>query len=261
MKIWTADCGNTRIKFRYHESEDSLRELRGFSIGRDRDGRPDLHEWEHLPHNPTLPLGNASAMACTRPEDCQAIGKILQTLAPERAPFQLHHGVEVPFRYHYGAGAPGPDRLAAALALLTLFPDQPAVAFDCGTAINSVAVDDGEFLGGSIMPGINLMSDALVRATHSVLPAAEFGQSSIDYPSASTPGAIRTGILLGAAGAIEKLAREWRATLKGRESRYVLTGGAAALVAPYLEGDQFEIITELVSFGLAHFGRYRMLRS
>src|SRR5213083_1687400 len=99
-----------------------------------------------------------------------------------------------------------------------------ATTFDCITA-------EGRFLGGVIMPGIRTASDALIRGT-AKLPATEL------TPPAHTIGrrtdeAIRAGVLLGTADAVDGVVRRIKAEWPNKQTPQVIaTGGLAALVAP-----------------------------
>ena len=60
----------------------------------------------------------------------------------------------------------GKDRLAAAIGAFTLFPGENVIAVDCGTAIKFDMVNaQGEYLGGSIAPGLWLRFKALHNFT------------------------------------------------------------------------------------------------
>src|SRR5256886_13212017 len=96
-----------------------------------------------------------------------------------------------------------------------------ATTFDCITA-------DGHFLGGEIMPGIRTASDALIRGT-AKLPATDLAPPTRTI-GRRTDEAIRAGVLLGTADAVDGLARPINAERPNRKAPYVIaTGGLVRL--------------------------------
>jgi len=101
----------------------------------------------------------------------------------------------------------------------------------CGTALTVDMGDEaGALLGGAILPGLMLGMRALAAATAS-LPVVDL-EGAVEVPGRDTATAIRSGILVGAAGAVERLLRGF-----GREEDVTLylTGQDAGLLAPRLE--------------------------
>lgn len=100
---------------------------------------------------------------------------------------------------------------------------------NCGTATTIDALsDDGEFLGGLILPGIDLMRRALSGNT-AQLPDAQ-GKVQ-DFPR-NTADAIHSGVVQATLGAIRHQHDLLRARYAG--ARCVLGGGAAEVVPPLL---------------------------
>lgn len=129
--------------------------------------------------------------------------------------------------------AVGVDRLLAALAAREQV-GRPVIVVDVGTAATVDAVDaEGRFIGGSILPGPSLGAWSLHQRT-AALPEVDL--SAPPAPQAigrDTVSAIRGGILLGMAGAVERLVAEQQAVLGGR-AKVVGTGGGLALIADRL---------------------------
>ena len=126
----------------------------------------------------------------------------------------------------------GVDRFAAQVGARARFPRAAVCVVDCGTAITIDAVDgDGVFQGGAILPGLSVAADAL-RAIAPQLTASAQDRLYGAY-GRTTQDAVAGGLLLGAAGAIERLFRDQRAVL-GHDARLILTGGDAARLIPYL---------------------------
>jgi type III pantothenate kinase len=125
----------------------------------------------------------------------------------------------------------GADRILNTLAAAQLFR-RDTIVVDFGTATTFDCITaDGRFLGGVIMPGIRTAADALIRGT-AKLPATDL------MPPARTIGrrtdeAIRAGVLLGTADAVDGIVRRIKAEWPdGTTPQVIATGGLAGLVAP-----------------------------
>lgn len=125
----------------------------------------------------------------------------------------------------------GADRILNTLAAAQLF-QRDTIVVDFGTATTFDCITaDGHFLGGVIMPGVRTASDALIRNT-AKLPATELTPPA-HVIGRRTDEAIRSGVLLGSADAVDgivrRIKREWP---NGRAPQVIATGGLASLVAP-----------------------------
>ena len=116
----------------------------------------------------------------------------------------------------------GPDRWAALIAARTLHTG-PCLVVNAGTATTVDALSaDGQFLGGLILPGVELMRFVLHEHTGR-LPMQE--GIFRDLPR-NTIDAIETGCRHAQAGAIERMFR----TMGGQGICLVSGGGGAALI-------------------------------
>lgn len=122
----------------------------------------------------------------------------------------------------------GADRIADVVAARELYPGEPVVVVDFGTAIKVEAVSAaGEFVGGAIAPGIDTAASALFSTTAQlkrvelVAPPAAIGKSTV--------AALQSGIIYGTAALVDGLVRRVIAELGG-EARVVATGGLAPVV-------------------------------
>jgi type III pantothenate kinase len=118
--------------------------------------------------------------------------------------------------------AVGADRLLDAWAAVERYR-APLIAVDLGTATTVDAVDaDGAFMGGAILPGIDLGARALARGT-AQLP--EIDVADLPAPiGRDTPSAIASGLVLGHLGAVRELVTRMRARLGGGAT-VIVTGG------------------------------------
>ena len=123
----------------------------------------------------------------------------------------------------------GSDRVADAVAAIHHYPC-PLIIIDMGTATTISVVDENrQFIGGMIMPGLRISTEALTART-SLLP-----QIAMEPPKKAigrnTVDCMRSGIILGCAstldGAIDRIEGEL-----GCKCTVVSTGGNARLVIP-----------------------------
>ncbi|MEZ6007536.1 MAG: type III pantothenate kinase [Planctomycetota bacterium] len=98
----------------------------------------------------------------------------------------------------------GVDRRLQVLAATTLAGGAPAAVVSAGTALTvDLGAASGALLGGAIAPGLSLGANALSSGT-ALLPKIDLAGDT-RMPGRSTDVAIRAGLLLGAAGAVERL--------------------------------------------------------
>lgn len=130
----------------------------------------------------------------------------------------------------------GADRLANAVAAYDRLGGPCAVA-DFGTAITfDVVSANGEYLGGVIGPGVEISIDALAQRT-AKLPPIELGEPPGEGGGVigkTTQQSLLSGITYGFAGAVDAIARRIQRQL-GAETRFVATGGHAAVIVPFCE--------------------------
>ena len=136
----------------------------------------------------------------------------------------------------------GADRLVNAVALRARFGG-PAVCVDFGTATTfDVLSSEGEYVGGSMMTGIEISLEALTERgarlpkVDLAPPKSVIGKNTID--------AIRSGVVYGYAGAIDAILRRLYAEL-GQRAAVIATGGLSGLVVPYTE--EIEEVDDLLT--------------
>jgi type III pantothenate kinase len=139
----------------------------------------------------------------------------------------------------------GVDRWAALIGARRLHAG-PCLAVNAGTALTVDALsDEGIFLGGIIVPGLDLMRRALALHTAG-LPLQP---GTVRFFPSNTGDAIMSGAAHAAAGAIERMTRFMEAS--GQHGVAVLlSGGGAQVLRPLLELDTL-LVEHLVLEGLA----------
>ena len=127
----------------------------------------------------------------------------------------------------------GADRWANLIAAHAYYPG-PAVIIDCGTAITIDALDAaGKHLGGLIVPGMDLMSAALVGNAAGI-ELNEPGSQSVSLLGSSTESAVAGGVLYTAVALVDRVCQDLRAEL-GQATSMLLTGGDAGRLLPLLD--------------------------
>ncbi len=123
----------------------------------------------------------------------------------------------------------GMDRRVQALAAATLGAGA-AMVVSAGTALTvDAAGADGALLGGAIGAGLSLSAKALTIGTAG-LPLVDL-KGATPAPATDTETAIRLGVVIGAAGAVERLVEAMR---PAPECPVFLTGADAAVLSPHL---------------------------
>jgi type III pantothenate kinase len=136
----------------------------------------------------------------------------------------------------------GADRIADAVAAYRLYKG-PLLVIDFGTATTFSYIDaNGQFRGGAIMPGILLSADTLADRT------ARLPRIGLKGPDKAlgkdTAESIRSGIILGHAGAVEKIIKEIKREV-GRDFKVIITGGYANFMTKHIKIDHFNPLLTL----------------
>ncbi len=140
----------------------------------------------------------------------------------------------------------GTDRLANAAAAYALCRGPVAVT-DFGTATTITVVDiNGDLMGGAIMPGVGLMNDILAQWTSKLTKVPL--EQPVSALGTDTAGCIRSGLLIGTAGAVERIL-DGIETETCQKFRLVITGGYARLMDSFLKRSH-EINLFLIHEGL-----------
>jgi type III pantothenate kinase len=140
----------------------------------------------------------------------------------------------------------GADRIVNAFAAYK-HVGKPVAVVDAGTATTITVVGRHfNLIGGTIMPGIDVMRRSLASDT-AKLPFVSLSKP-FKILGRSTDTAIASGIVNGTAGAIERIVRGIEIETRMRLS-LVLTGGRAGLISPLLKKKHI-VIPDLIFEGL-----------
>jgi type III pantothenate kinase len=123
----------------------------------------------------------------------------------------------------------GADRIVNAVAAYQKYKTA-LIIIDFGTATTfDVISQKGEYLGGAIVPGIMISSDALF-ARASRLPRVEIFKAPAAVIGKDTINSIKSGIIHGNAAMVDGMVERMTAEIK-TSVRVVATGGLASLIA------------------------------
>ncbi len=123
----------------------------------------------------------------------------------------------------------GADRIVNAVAALELRPG-PMIVVDFGTATTFDAISaEGAYLGGSIVPGINISLEALFVNT-SKLPRVPFAKPPAVI-GRNTVHAIQSGLYHGYAGLVDGIVERMSQELGPGPVGVIATGGLARFIA------------------------------
>lgn len=124
----------------------------------------------------------------------------------------------------------GSDLVVDAAAGIAEYP-LPLVIIDMGTATTVSVIDDNRnYLGGMILPGVNISLNALATKT-SQLPKISFDRPKKVIGS-NTVDCMKSGILYGSASALDGIIERIEAEM-GKKLTVVATGGLSGSIIPY----------------------------
>ena len=125
----------------------------------------------------------------------------------------------------------GGDQAAAAVAAVEQYP-LPLIVFVMNTATTVSVIDGrGAYLGGMIMPGVQLGMEALAART-SQLPQVSLDERPARLIGTNTVDCMESGCIYGSAAAIDGIIDRVTEEL-GKETHVVATGDMAEWIVPY----------------------------
>jgi type III pantothenate kinase len=148
-------------------------------------------------------------------------------------PINVDHNIKTGLKFLINnAGDLGADRIANTVAAHRLYKGN-VIVVDFGTATTfCVVTEKGEYRGGAIMPGIAMSAYSLAEKT-ARLPLVEL-KAPDTILGKSTEDNILTGIILGHAGAVERIINEIKMDT-GKDITVLATGGLVESVKSYIK--------------------------
>lgn len=231
------DAGNTRIKWALVDGSDWV-----------RSGALPVGQAGELPHllagSRDIPEIWASNVAGDE------VAHHIRNIAagqPGRPHFIAAQETQCGVRNGYSAAAQlGSDRWAALIAAWHLV-QRKCLVVNCGTAITIDALSgQGEFLGGLILPGLDLMQSSLVAAADRLKSGqVEPGQGRYVQFPLDTADALFSGAIQAGCGAIQRQ----HGLLHDQDAPVILSGGAAETLHGHLNLP-LRVVDNLVLQGL-----------
>ncbi|MDP2828525.1 MAG: type III pantothenate kinase [Sulfuricellaceae bacterium] len=218
MLILAIDIGNTRIKWGLSNNTNWLD--RGAASSNEH--AVLAGQWAGIPAPGHIII---SSVAHTKKTDqvtrlCQSWPTQLQLITAQATQCGVRNGYDDPTQL-------GSDRWAALVGARHLFPGRDLLVVQSGTATTIDTLDaSGFFPGGLILPGVQLMWQALTQG------AAKLGlqQGKFNVYPRNTADAMQSGILNAIAGGIER-----RFRLLKNNPLCLLSGGDADILLPLLD--------------------------
>ena len=179
--------------------------------------------WQRLAEPEQILLATVGSQACF--ENLQSI---LKTLWPKVLPHKIEvcsefAGVKIAYP---NPSAFGVDRWLALLATQHYYAGNNCIV-DCGTAITvDLLSANGVHQGGLIVPGLQMMRNALQKGTADLPPVTD---AQLVLAANNTESAIVNGSVWAAVGLIETVMR------KSLSHQLILTGGAARYLLDALD--------------------------
>ena len=152
----------------------------------------------------------------------------------DKKPIVVETGIKTGLKVKYeNPQQVGADRIVNAVAAYTKYGG-PVIIIDFGTATTFCAVSDkGEYLGGTIAPGLKISSEALFENT-SKLPKVELEDPG-KVICKNTTESMQSGLVYGHMGMCDYIIEKMKGELKeycgeDKEVTVVATGGIAGMI-------------------------------
>ena len=255
--LLAVDIGNTRLKWALYEAAEPGASVlaSGAEFLEQIDTLAD-GAWSRLPCLPARMIGCMVASDAIRQrvqEQMEGLGDLMPSWVVASA-----QEAGLVNRYDHPARL-GADRWVAMIGAWhrqqRCAPGQaprPMVVVLVGTAVTVEAISDqGEFLGGFILPGHGIMLRALEQGTAGLrVPTGEVRP----FPT-NTSDALTSGGTYAIAGAVERMVLHLRERC-GAEPACVMTGGAGWKMMPVMRAP-FELVEGLIFDGLLEIASRR----
>jgi len=203
--VLACDVGNSLVKFAHVQGETvtAPRRMRLGELAKLGDELAAL--WQEIPEPRCLAAAsvNAAGLKALEAAAVDAIGAEVLVVGRD-----LPLPIETRLPHPESIGA---DRLCCAAGAFDRL-GRACVVADFGTAITIDCVsDEGVFLGGAILPGLDMGADALAAGT-SLLPRVRLAEPRWVF-GADTSEAIVGGLVFGARGALRTIAEAYATEL------------------------------------------------
>lgn len=218
--ILVIDAGNSRVKWGVHDGQKWLRQ--GWSVNRDVAALAESWQTIGMPDRIVASNVAGEAVRIALEDALSRFNKPIQWVAAMPSQCGVRNGYTQPAQL-------GSDRWAALIGAWRLH-QEACVVVNVGTAMTVDALSDqGEFIGGLIVPGLAAMEESLERKAAGI----ERGEGLIQTFPTNTADAVRSGVAFALAGAVGHMVDALSSKL-GRTPVCILSGGDAELLRPLL---------------------------
>ena len=237
------DVGNTHIGMAVWD-DDGLHDSQRVSTRRPAEWRPALEDiWAHTRNarHRAVVIGSICPKATV--ELAALVGELCQV-----EPLRIRDDLPLPMPLDIeNPNEVGVDRVCAAAAAYDRVQGACAVAsFGTATTVDCVS-PEGHFLGGAILPGMEISCDVLHDRT-ALLPRVRPGAPNSPFGK-NTHDAIINGVTLGTIGALREIVERFAAELR-QWPELVITGGNAPIVGELAEFVD-AVVPDLCLMGIA----------
>ena len=235
MSILLIDIGNTRLKWAIASTNGDLHSDfidQGASMN---DSPNQLAQFDQISKNQTIEKIICSSVITE--DKTLALKKHCQTIMPQASWFQINGASAIE---HLGsqydqAQQLGSDRRAMALGAHQMFPGKHILVIGAGTATTIDFITSTHHMGGWIIPGMTLMTNALNLNTAQLPNVSTDDQGSSLKIGMNTNDGIYQGVLASHVGAV-MMAQEYVKNQKMTLDLMIVTGGNAKNLIGYLKG-------------------------
>lgn len=236
------DIGNSRVKLGYFK-ETRLLAVEAFLHADFPNAALNSEAWQTYSGQSKY-LGLASVGNNEMLEAAEALLKS----APHLKMYRIDQSTVLPIGNRYASKATlGMDRVCAAVAAFARERKGPLLVINAGTAMTFDYVDEnGNYLGGSIAPGLRTRFRALETFTAKLPLVSKDGPAPLIGDSTET--SIRSGVVNGMLAEIEGMIANYRA-LAGASLVVYLTGGDAEFLGNQLKSVTF-VDANLLLYGI-----------
>ena len=245
--LLAVDVGNTNIVLGVYQGEGAAAKLIGdWRIRTDRERTTDEHgmlvrnllEYSGLNMDAIHHVAISSVVP-PMTETLNDLSRRYFHVEPFTVGLRTDTGITIRYQPASDVGA---DRICNAVGAFAKYGG-PAIVVDFGTATTFDAIaENGDYLGGAIVPGIGISMDALFRQ------AARLYRVELVAPpraiGSNTVHAMQSGLVFGYAGQTDAMIDRFRAEL-GANARVIATGGLAELI--HRESRAIEVVDQLVT--------------
>ena len=247
--ILTLDIGNTQIYGGVYNGSELVYQFRKYSKEQFSSDEVGIFFVNVLKHNEIEPAKIEKISICSVVPQVNHHIRNACIKYFNIDPFFLKPGVKTGLKIKYrNPQEVGADRISNAIAGTNLFPDKNLIIIDFGTATTFCVINkQKEYLGGVILPGLNISMETLERNA-AQLPKVEITELQ-SVIGRSTTESIQSGLYFGQLGMIKELKqRIIQEAFKDEPPLIIGTGGFSSL---YQNAGIFDkVMPDLVLEGL-----------